>query len=61
MMKDVALVKTGASGEYAVNKFQDFQYDPELFDFCELPQVKEKFYLFNVSAKDENFLAFFNS
>lgn len=38
-MKDVALVKSGREGEFVVNKVQDFQEDPQLFDFCQLPQV----------------------
>lgn len=40
VMRDVAILKSEfVSGEKAVTKLQDFQYDDYLFDYCKLPQV----------------------
>jgi len=40
VMKDVAVVKSEfMDGEKAINKIQDFQHDPVLFEYCCTPQV----------------------
>ena len=40
VMRDVAIAKSEfVQGEKAVTKIQDFQNDPVLFDYCELPEV----------------------
>lgn len=40
VMRDVAILKSEfVSGEKAVTKLQDFQYDDYLFDYCKLPQI----------------------
>lgn len=42
MMRDVSVAKeSGVSGERAVNKIQDFQYDEVLFGYCILPEVSQ--------------------
>lgn len=41
VMRDVAIVKSEfVPDEKAVSKLQDFQEDPELFQYCNLPQVQ---------------------
>lgn len=40
VMKDVAIAKTVTeSNERVVSKLQDFQEDPELFSYCQLPEI----------------------
>ncbi|TDG96877.1 hypothetical protein EPR50_G00233190 [Perca flavescens] len=40
VMRDVAIVKSEfVADEKAVSKLQDFQEDPELFRYCNLPQI----------------------
>ncbi|XP_051976755.1 phytanoyl-CoA dioxygenase, peroxisomal-like [Xyrauchen texanus] len=40
VMKDVSIAKSEfVEGEKAVTKLQDFQEDPELFRYCNLPQI----------------------
>lgn len=40
VMKDVTIAKTVAeSNERVVSKLQDFQEDPELFSYCQLPEI----------------------
>ena len=40
VMKDVAIVKSEfMDGEKAINKVQDFQHDPVLFEYCAQPEV----------------------
>lgn len=40
VMKDVTIAKTvNESNERVVSKLQDFQEDPELFSYCQLPEV----------------------
>jgi len=40
VMKDVAIVKSEfTDGEKAINKIQDFQHDPVLFEYCATPEV----------------------
>ena len=41
VMRDVAIAKSEfVQGEKAVTKIQDFQNDPVLFDYCQLPEVR---------------------
>jgi phytanoyl-CoA hydroxylase len=39
MMKDVSLLKTGATGERLYNKVQDFMWDEVLFEYISFPQA----------------------
>lgn len=41
VMKDVAIAKSEfRDDEAAITKIQDFQFDDELFDYCQLPEVR---------------------
>ena len=47
VMRDVAIVKSEfVADEKAVSKLQDFQEDPELFRYCNLPQVLRMIWYF---------------
>lgn len=39
VMRDVAVAKRKEKGEHAITKLQDFQDDPELFSYCQHPDV----------------------
>ena len=39
IVKDISLLKMGATGERLINKIQDFMWDEVLFDYCALPEV----------------------
>lgn len=39
LMKDLSLMKSGATGERLYNKIQDFMWDEVLYEFISLPEV----------------------
>ena len=39
VVKDISLMKMGATGEHLINKIQDFMWDEVLFEYCALPEV----------------------
>lgn len=49
LMKDLSLMKTGATGERLYNKIQDFMWDEELYEFISYSEVIHAFFHSNAT------------
>ena len=58
LMKDISLMKLGATGEKLYYKAQDFLYEDVLFQYCQRLYLKFKLNTFSLNANSDSRLRF---